>query len=183
MRFLFMNFEWTILDGLQSIRTPFGDVFMPFVSFFGNAGWFWVVTAILLLCFARTRKTGAAVAIALVFDVILCNMIIKPLVARPRPYEVNTLIELIVQKPMEYSFPSGHSAASFAAATALALQKSKLAVPALIFAALIAFSRLYLYVHYPTDVLGGILLGAFVAVFASILTNYIWRRKFEKGGI
>lgn len=178
-----MSFEWTVLNGLQALRTPFGDVFMPFISFFGNAGWLWIAAAVIMLCLPKTRKTGLVMAVALLFDGILCNLLIKPLVARPRPYEINTEILLLIKKPLEYSFPSGHSAASFAAAVSLCLQRSRWSVPALIMASLIAFSRLYLYVHYPTDVLGGILLGSLAAVLSFVLINYLSKRKAKQGGI
>ena len=97
---------------------------------------------------------------ALLVDLVICNGILKPLVHRIRPFDVKTGIELLVKRPTDYSFPSGHTAASFASVTALYLAgEKKLWIPALVLAVLIAFSRLYLYVHYPTDVLGGVVAG------------------------
>ena len=108
----------------------------------------------------KTRKVGILVSVALLLDVLTCNVILKPLIARTRPYDVNTAVELLIRAPRDYSFPSGHTAASFAAAAALWFaDKKKLAIPALVLAVLIAFSRMYFYVHYPTDVLGGAILG------------------------
>ena len=99
-------------------------------------------------------------AAALVVDVILCNGILKHLVARTRPCDVNTAIRLLIARPHDFSFPSGHTAASFAAVTALYLaDEKKLWKISCVVAVLIAFSRLYLYVHYPTDVLGGLAVG------------------------
>ena len=99
-------------------------------------------------------------AAALIIDLLLCNVLLKNLVARTRPYDVNTGIQLLVAKLRDYSFPSGHTAASFASATALYFAgEKKLWKPALVLACLIAVSRLYLYVHYPTDVLGGVVIG------------------------
>lgn len=99
-------------------------------------------------------------ALALIADLILCNGILKNLVARTRPYDVNTVVNLLIEKPVDYSFPSGHTAASFAAVTALYLAgEKKLWKPALVLSILIAFTRMYLYVHYPTDILGGIAVG------------------------
>ena len=113
-----------------------------------------------MLILPKTRKTGIIVAAALLMDLVLCNLILKNLVARVRPYDVNTAIAILIKKPLDFSFPSGHTAASFAAMTALFLAKMKKAwIAALILAVLIAFSRLYFYVHYPTDVLGGIVVG------------------------
>lgn len=131
----------------------------------GNGGMIWILLTVILLLIPKTRKSGAALLAALCVDLILCNGILKNLVARTRPFDVNTGIQLLIAKPADFSFPSGHTAAAFAAVTALWLCKQRagkwlLWKPALLLAAVIAFSRLYLYVHYPTDILGGILVGA-----------------------
>lgn len=101
-----------------------------------------------------------SLSFALILDLICCNIVLKPLVGRVRPFLVNTAVELLTAPPADASFPSGHTAASFAAVFALRASGSPLWKPALVLAAGIAFSRLYLYVHWPTDVLGGILVGA-----------------------
>ena len=116
--------ELTILNFIQEhMRNAFLDVVMPFVSTLGNAGFIWIALTIVLLISKKHRKTGILMALALVFDVILCNGILKNAIARTRPFDVNTAISLLVKKPTDYSFPSGHTAASFAAVTALFLQK------------------------------------------------------------
>lgn len=113
-------------------------------------------------------------AAALILDVILCNGIIKNAVARMRPYDRNPVVELLIQKPDDYSFPSGHTAASFAAMSALYFGGERyLWKPALVLAVLMAFSRLYLYVHYPTDVLAGAFLG--------VLCGYLGNRVVQRG--
>lgn len=148
------------MDLIQGIRTPIGDHVMCFISSLGNAGMIWMVLAVVLLIIPKTRKSGMIVMAALVFDVVLCNGILKHVFARVRPCDVNTAVKLLVPRPNDYSFPSGHTAASFAAVAALYFAgEKKLWKPALVLAVLIAFSRLYLYVHYPTDILGGILVG------------------------
>ena len=152
--------ELRILDFLQTIHTPLLDKILAFITSLGNAGIIWIVLAVVLLILPKTRKTGIIVAAALLMDLVLCNLILKNLVARVRPYDVNTAIAVLIKKPLDFSFPSGHTAASFAAMTALFLAKMKKAwIAALVLAVLIAFSRLYFYVHYPTDVLGGAVVG------------------------
>ena len=155
-----MGIEITILDWIQSIRTPIGDRIMTFVTGLGNAGAVWILLAVILLIVPKTRKSGAVLAAALCVDVVLCNGILKNLFGRIRPCDVNTSIQLLIPRPDDFSFPSGHTAASFAAVAAFIMAgEQKLWKPALALAVLIAFSRLYLYVHYPTDILGGIIVG------------------------
>lgn len=153
------QWDLSILDTLQGCRTPFLDKFLSAITHLGDHGYFWIVFALVLLCIPRTRKLGVCVALALLLDLLLCNIILKPLIARPRPYALRE-ITLLISPPGDYSFPSGHAAAAFAATSALALRRSRLTVPVLILALVIAFSRLYLYVHYPTDVFAGILIGS-----------------------
>ena len=155
-----MNIELKILDWFQTLHTPVLDKFMTSVTKLGNAGIFWIILTVLFLLIPKMRKTGVVMAAALIIDLLLCNVLLKNLVARTRPYDVNTGIQLLVAKLRDYSFPSGHTAASFASASALYFAgEKKLWKPALVLACLIAVSRLYLYVHYPTDVLGGVVIG------------------------
>lgn len=155
------------------MHTPFLDKIMVFITRLGDVGIIWIVLSIVLLLIPKTRKSGAVMVAALVVDVLLCNIVLKNLVARTRPYDVNTGVHLLVAKLHDYSFPSGHTAASFASVTALYLAgEKKLWKFALVLACLIAISRLYLYVHYPTDVLGGILFG--------VISGYLGYRKVLK---
>lgn len=155
-----MPFEFEFLDFLQTMHTPLITKIMKAASKLGDAGFVWILLTGVLLMIPKTRKVGILVSVALLLDVLTCNVILKPLIARTRPYDVNTAVELLIRAPRDYSFPSGHTAASFAAAAALWFaDKKKLAIPALVLAVLIAFSRMYFYVHYPTDVLGGAILG------------------------
>ena len=155
--------ELSILDWIQThLRCEFLDVVMPVISWTANHGEIWILLALVLLLMRRQRKHGAAVACGLVLDLVACNLILKPLIGRIRPFVVNPDIVLLIPPPGDASFPSGHTAASFAAVFALKASGSPLWKPALVLAVLIAFSRLYLYVHWPSDVLGGALLGAAV---------------------
>lgn len=164
-----MNFDMAILDLIQSnIRTGFMDAIMPFITQLGDAGLMWIILSIGLIIPKKTRKIGFVMIIALILNGIICNIILKPMLARIRPFDVNTAIKLLINKPRDFSFPSGHTSASFTAASVLFFRKSKLFVPSLVLAFLISFSRLYLYVHYPSDVLAGLVLG--------ILCGYIGHR-------
>ena len=168
-----MNIELSILDWIQTLHTPFLDKIMVFITRLGDSGIIWIVLSIVLLLLPKTRKSGVVMVAALVVDVLLCNIVLKNLVARTRPYDVNTGVHLLVAKLHDYSFPSGHTAASFASVTALYLAgEKKIWKFALVLACLIAISRLYLYVHYPTDVLGGILFG--------VISGYLGYRKVLK---
>ena len=165
--------ELKILDWLQTIRTPIGDALMCFITSLGNVGAIWIVLAVVLIAIPKTRKSGIIVAAALIIDAALCSGILKNVFCRIRPFDVNTAVQVLITKPRDFSFPSGHTSASFAAATALYLAKErKLFATTLVLACLIAFSRMYLYVHYPTDILGGALLG--------ILCGYLGCRIVQK---
>lgn len=170
--------ELQILDWIQMIRTPFGDVAFPLISKLGNAGAVWLLLGGVLLIYPKTRKSGAILMLALCVDAIVTNGILKPLIARIRPCDVNTAIKLLIPKPNDFSFPSGHTAASFAAVAALYLAgEKKLWKPALVLAVLIAFSRMYLYVHYPSDILGGIVVGIVSGYAGSLVVKMVSDRR------
>ncbi len=176
-----MNIEYAILDFIRNtLSCGFMDWIMPVISFLGNAGWFWILSGVILSVIPKTRKIGITVCISLLLSLIFCNLTIKPLVARIRPYDLKEGIELIISKPTDFSFPSGHTSASFAAAVAMVLYNKKIGISALVLAALIAFSRLYLYVHFPTDVLGGVIIGSLCAVGAYFISKLLFK-KIKKG--
>ncbi len=173
MSWLAVNFDLPILEWIRShLWCPFLDAVMPIITLFGDDGIFWIACAVVLLCIPKTRKTGLAMGLALLMGLLICNVTLKPLVARPRPYDFSGIeIDLLVETLHDFSFPSGHTIASFEAATVLMLNNKKLGIPAMILSCLIAFSRLYLYVHYPTDVLVAIVLGIAIAFLANYLIN------------
>ena len=179
-----MGFEFQILDKLQTIHTPLLDRFMVAITKLGDAGIVWIILTVILLLIPKTRKSGVYMAVALIADLIICNVILKPIVARIRPYSINQTVQLLVTPLKDYSFPSGHTAASFASVSALYFAgRKRMAAGALIVSVLIAFSRMYLYVHYPTDVLGGMIVGCAAGYFGNRLAAHLirsWRQKMKK---
>ncbi len=156
--------EFEILYWIQQLRTPALDEIMTAVTFLGDGGWFWIALGTALFVVPRTRRTGAAMLISLAAGFILGNVILKNAVARQRPCWLDPMVALLIENPSDYSFPSGHSLASFEGAVSILLYHKKWGVAAVVLAALIACSRLYLFVHFPTDVLAGSLLGILIAV-------------------
>ena len=114
-----MEIEFDILDLLQKLHTPIGDQVMCTITKLGNAGAIWIMLTLILLLIPKTRRCGAVLTVALIINTILCNGIIKPFVARPRPCDVNMAIQLLIPRPSDWSFPSGHTSAAFASASAL----------------------------------------------------------------
>ena len=176
---LAVSFDLPILDWIQAhLQCTFLDKAMPIVTLFGDGGVFWILVAVSLLFFAKYRKTGFSMGMALILGLLVCNIILKPQVARIRPYnfqlqEYGREITLLVKGLNDYSFPSGHTIASFEACTVLMLHDKRLGIPATILAILIAFSRLYLYVHYPTDVIFSIIVGTAFAFIGNALAGKI----------
>lgn len=169
-----MRIDLGILDFIQTyLRCDLLDLAMPLITRLGDKGILWICCSLVLFVFPKTRKTGAAMAVSLGLEALCCNVILKPFVARVRPCDVNPAIQLLIPHPEGYSFPSGHTGASFAAASALAFGGSRWGLPAFVLAALIGFSRLYLYVHYPTDVMAGALLGIMLGWLGNALTGMI----------
>ena len=167
------NFDLPVLDWIaENLGCAFLDTAMPLITVLGNGGIFWIAVSVILMLIPKYRKAGFSMGSALLMGLIVCNLILKPLVARVRPYDyLDITIQLLISAPHDYSFPSGHTIASFEAATALLIHDRKLGIPAMVLAVLIAFSRLYLYVHYPTDVIASVFLGIGLAFLSSWLVK------------
>lgn len=175
--------EIQILHWFETLHNPITNPIFYVITTLGNAGWFWIVLAVLMLTVLpkKYKKAGLTMAIALILSLIFCNGIMKHLWARPRAFWVvgqnfvvgNEFENLygIFNSIHDYSFPSGHSSASFAAAVSIFMWRKKEGSAALVLAALIAFSRLYFTVHYPTDVLVGTITGALYGVAAYFIVK------------
>ena len=174
-----VSFDLPILDWIQAnLQSTVLDVSMPIITLLGDAGIFWIAWSVLLLLFPKTRKIGLGMGFALIMGLIVCNVTLKPMVARIRPYdfqeqEFGVIIQLLIERQHDFAFPSGHTIASFEAATVLLKNSKKMGIPAMILAVVIAFSRLYLYVHYPTDVLCSVVLGILFAFIGDALAGLV----------
>lgn len=173
----FINLDGAILVWIQeNLRNEYLTPIMKFITHLGDSGIIWIVLAVLFLVFSRTRKTGVLMIFSLLGSLLINNMILKNLVARVRPYEAVEGLHRMIEAQGDLSFPSGHTGSSFAAAVVIYLMcPKKYGIPAMILAVLIAVSRLYVGVHYPTDVLFGALSGTLIAW----LICRIYQMKFE----
>lgn len=164
--------ELQFLEFLESIHSPMLDKFMIFITSLGNGGIIWIILA--LIIFFQKNKRDKREGLTLIFGLIIFSiiglLILKPFIGRPRPYEVYDF-NLLINKPMGSSFPSGHTGSSFATAWGIFHFNKKEGIFALILACLIGFSRMYLSVHYPTDVLAGIVVGILSSIGARTLVN------------
>ncbi len=159
------------------------DMLMPvmqFLTHLGDTAFIWIGMAAVFFLFKKARTTGLQMLAALLGSLVINNMILKNLAARVRPYETVEGLRLLIEKQPDWSFPSGHAASSFAAAAVIWLNYGKNGRAALVLAGLIAFSRLYVGVHYPTDVLFGAADGMLIGWAAVQGTEWLRRRYFVK---
>lgn len=172
-----LSFDLPILDWIQAnMKSDVLDSFMSVVTHLGSAGSL-IAIAVVLLLFPKTRKLGLGMGLAMAFGLVVCNITLKPLIARIRPYdlqsELGVTIQLLIGEMHDFSFPSGHTIATFEAATVMLRNSKKIGIPAILLACIIAFSRLYLYVHYPTDVLFSIVAGILFGILGNHLAQKI----------
>ncbi len=168
--------ELGVLNVIQeTLKTPFMDFLMPKISVIGDAGLIWILMGIVLLCSKKYKKNGIILLGSLLFGFILGNLVLKNLIARPRPCWIQNDILLLIKNSTDFSFPSGHTLSSFVAAFTLWRTNKVFGYWAAFLAGLIAFSRMYLFVHFPTDILGGIALAG--------LISFIFKRIEKKMGL
>ena len=171
------SIDLAILDFIQEhLRSGIGDILMKLITSLGNHGIFYIAFAMIMLCVKKTRETGIQLTVALIAGFILCNILLKNAVARPRPYTI-TDFQIIIAPLKDFSFPSGHTFFAVSFAAIIRHNYRKWGIAAYILAALIGFSRLYLYVHYPTDVIAGAVLGIITGIGSIRLCNYIRQTK------
>ena len=172
-----MAIDWTILHFIQEhIVSPTLNPVMVGVSQAGNKALIWVLAGLFLLTRKKYRKQGIILLLALLAGQVVSNLLVKNLVQRSRPCWIDPTVRLLIEVPKDYSFPSGHSMFSAIGASLLTWTDRRLGFLAIPLAGLIVFSRLYLYVHFPTDVLAGVVVGLSIA-FAAI---YLARKYGKK---
>lgn len=158
-------FDTNILFLIQGLlRNPVFDAIIPIYTTLGEWAIMWIVIGIVMLFFKKYRKCGFLLLIALLVGLLICNIALKNIVARTRPCYIYPEMLQLVGKPSEFSYPSGHSVSSMSAALTILLHHKKLGKIAMILAVLMGLSRLYVFVHFPTDVFGGFLIGAGIAL-------------------
>ena len=160
----------------EHLTCPLLDWLMPRLSSLSAHGEIWIVLAVVLMCIPKTRRVGFTMGAALLMGYLIGNMGLKNIVGRVRPYEV-AQVPILVERLHDFAFPSGHTLASVGAATALTLHYRRFGAVALTLAAVIGFSRLYLFVHYPTDVAAGALLGVAMAFLARWMVDTVYEKK------
>lgn len=172
-------FDSTVMAFIQAhCHNAATDAVFPVITYLGENGLFWILLALLLIVLGKKRGwrvTGCLMLGAMLLGLLTGEVILKNIVCRPRPFQEMDMA-LLIPPPGGWSFPSGHSCSSFAAATAIFLRDKRFGAAALVLAALIAFSRVFLFVHYPTDVLAGSALG----VLCALVVNYGYRRLCQK---
>ena len=173
--------EFSILYAIQNLHTPFLDqLILKLTDIVGSYGEIWLIAAAVMLTNRKTRRCAYTMLISYLLVFGIGQFVLKDLVARVRPCQIDTAVALLVERPTSYSFPSTHAAWAFAAATSVFLYHKKAGIAVLVLAALIALSRLYLFVHFPSDVLGGIVLGVLAALVAKVIVNAVEKKIPDK---
>lgn len=168
-----MILEWIQQNIVCEWLTPI----MAVITYFAEKGIGWILLAAILLIFKKTRRIGLSMGVALLLGLLLGEYGLKNIICRPRPFTEIEGFQLLIEAPHGFSCPSGHTTASFAAATSIFIYNKKWGALALVWAGLIGFSRMYFFVHYLTDVLFGIALGAVCALSAWWLIKTLWKKK------
>lgn len=169
------NFDNVLLQQIQmNMRMPIIDQIMIFITILGDKGTIWILIGAIFAISKKYRRYGVMIIFSLILCLIIGNLSLKPLIARARPFDVVPMLDaLLIKPPTDFSFPSGHTMSSFATSTVLFYMNKRIGIFALILSSLIGFSRLYLYVHYPSDVFCGMIFGLLLGNVAIITFNKI----------
>lgn len=170
--------DFSILYAIQAMRSPALDQMMlALTNIMGSIGQVWILVALGLMIFKKTRKAGICVFMSYILVLLVGHVWLKDFIARPRPCHLDESIVLLVERPTSFSCPSTHTAWAFAAATSICLYYKKAGIATFVIAAIMGFSRMYMFVHFPTDVLFGVVLGVVLAILAKVLLDQIDKAK------
>lgn len=171
-----MPWEWSILYFFQQLHTPVLDQIMIVITHLASKGAFWLSLGVIFLFFKKTRSLGLTMLVSILFSFLIGNLFLKNLVQRLRPYWLDPSVSILVPHLNDYSFPSGHTMVSFSGALPIYYYNKKWGIWSLALATLIALSRLYHFVHFPTDLIGGFLV-SFLSVHLAIKILHLFESK------
>lgn len=174
-----MELQW-LLEIQSGLTSPWGDRAMIALSSAGDHGLIWIIIALCFCMFPKHRKAGVGILLALILAHGVGNLFLKNLIARPRPFIAYPGIPLKIPPPQEFSFPSGHTITAFAAVFAIPSSMGAIKRLLVILAVAISFSRLYLFMHYPSDVLGGALIGMIIGYSVSCIPGLKSKKNVDK---
>lgn len=167
-----MSWEYAFLDWIQTnLASPWLDAVMKFITHLSDGGAIWVAAAITMLIIPKYRRYGVVLTVVIISGAVLNSLILKPVIGRARPFEALEQIMLLITPPGDASFPSGHTLVSVSSAIVILKANKKLGIAALVLAALTAFSRMYLYVHFPTDIIAGAVLAIAISVVCLVISD------------
>ena len=176
-----MDWELDFLHWIMDIRTDFLTAFGKVLTYLGDKGIFWIALCLILLIIPKTRKIGLYAGIALAFSALSGELILKHIIQRDRPFVQDTSLTTIIPIPTgKYSLPSGHSASSAAVSVSVFIQNKKLGIPLMVLAVMIMLSRIYFCVHFPTDIVCGLVLGTVSAIGVYLVLERIQKKRREK---
>lgn len=171
-----LSLDFKILNYLQQFHSGPLDLIMKFFTYIGENGYIWIALGLLFLCFKKTRKMGIYLLITLAIEFICNDLVLKHIIKRQRPFFYNKRINMVIKRPTSYSFPSGHASAAFSSATAIFMHDKIKGLFAYLVAIAISVSRIYFYVHYPSDIVCGAILGMIVAIIVRLMGKAIEKR-------
>ena len=176
---VFTNFDCAVFQLVEKLWNPVLDAIMIFITHLGDDGVFWIALGLILCVFKKTRKYGVLLFLGLAFATVINNLVLKQIFERPRPFNFDgwpadfVFPNPLIDKPHSFSFPSGHTSTSLGSATPLLIKANKKwGIPVFILAVLVGFSRVYVHVHYPTDVIVGMLVGIVAGILAVVAFKY-----------